>query len=147
VICSLISLVPLATIGAGICWVLKRHAVYVTYKKTTGEIIKLETKMENKYDVGGEISYYPRIVYSDENDEPHVFQSKVGSNPPIGRVGARVDLLFNPRNPEDVIIDSFFFKWFGPAAVLVLGFVLLAMASTVCAILISAEYKRRKPET
>jgi len=144
VICLLISLIPLGTIGAGVYWTLKRHAVFATYQKTTGEILKLDTKKENQFDVGGQVSYYPHIVYSDDSSEAHVLVSKVGSNPPIGRVGQRLDLLFNPRNPEDAVIDSFFFKWFGPTVVLVLGFVLLALVSVVSVILVANEHKGRK---
>lgn len=144
VICTLLSLIPLGTIGAGVYWTLKRHGVYATYHKTQGEIIKLNSKKESKYDVGGEVSFYPRIAYSDDNNEVHVFESKIGSNPPIGRVGERVDLLFNPRNPADVVIDSFFFKWFGPTVVLILGFVLLAIVSISSAVTISNAYKRQK---
>jgi hypothetical protein len=143
-ICALISLIPLAIIGAGVCWALKRHAVYTTYKKTKGEILKLETKRENRMDVAGQTSYYPRIVYSDENDQAHVFTSKVGSNPPIGREGERINLLVNPSNPKDVVIDTFFFKWFGPTVVSVIGLVLLLAVGGVSAAIIAGQYKQRK---
>jgi hypothetical protein len=146
VICSLISLIPLAIIGAGVYWAFKRHAVYATYTTTQGEILKLETKRENKMDVAGQVSYYPRIVYSDDNDEAHVFTSKIGSNPPMGRVGERIDLLVNPKNPKDVVIDTFFFKWFGPTAVSVIGLVLLIAVGGVSAAIIAGQYKRGKQE-
>jgi hypothetical protein len=144
VICSLISLLPLAVIGVGAFWALKRHAVYATYKKTQGEILKLETRRENKYDVAGETSYYPRIVYSDENDEAHVFVSKVGSNPAMGKVGERVDLLVNPSNPKDVLIDTFFFKWFGPTVVSVIGLVLLMVIGGIGVAIFKGQYKQSR---
>jgi hypothetical protein len=142
VICSLISLIPIATIGVGMYWAFKRHVVYATYNKTKGEILKLETKRENKYDVAGPVSYYPKIVYSDDKDQAHVFISKVGSNPAIGKVGERLDLLVNPENPKDVVIDRFFFKWFGPTAVSVVGLILLITIGGVGAAIVRGQ--RRK---
>ena len=144
IICSLVCLIPMATIGGGIYWAVKNYVTYKTYKKTKGEILKLDNKRENKYDVAGAVSYYPKIVYSDDNNQVHVFESKIGSNPPIGRVGERLDILFNPENPKDVVIDSFFYKWFGPTVVSVVGLILLTVVGGISAVVIRNQYKQRK---
>ncbi|MFH0813636.1 MAG: DUF3592 domain-containing protein [Pseudomonadota bacterium] len=142
IICVLISLIPIGIIGGGAYWAFKRNSRFERYKNVKGEIIALDKKKKDKYDASSNVVYYPKIRYYDENNEVHVFEPKVGSNPPIGRLYERVDLLINPENPENVVIDSFFYKWFGPTVVLIIGFIILTFVIIVSVGVILNERKR-----
>lgn len=144
VICALVSLIPIGIIGAGACWVVQKQARFETYKKVKGEIISLDTKREGKYDVVNDAAYYPKIGYADDHNEMHVIALKIGSNPPLGKVGERIDLLVNPQKPDDAVINSFMYKWFGPTVILIIGFLLLTVVSIVSAHLIIREQKQGK---
>ena len=47
------------------------------------------------------------------------FTGSVGSSPAAFEVGEAVAVLYDPADPQDARIDSFFQLWFGP---LILGF-------------------------
>ena len=144
IICALVSLIPIGIIGGGICWTVLRTVKFEKYKAIKGEIVELDTKKKGKFDVAGDVAYYPKIIYYDDNNEPHELVLKIGSNPPIGPKWSRIDLLVNPENPEDVVIDSYFYKWFGPTVILIIGFVLLAFVGIVSLTVIINKRKRKK---
>jgi len=52
--------------------------------------------------------------------------------------------LFNPRNPEDVIVDSFLSKWWGPFIVCAIGLFILIIVIVVSAGAIFNEKKQKK---
>ena len=140
----LLSFLPIGIIGCGIYWAAKKSAVYEKYVKVEGDVIELDKKKMS--DGVGSAAYYPRIRYYDSRNQEHVFESKIGSNPPRLRVGERVDLLVNPKNPEDVVIDSFFHKWFGPTVVFIIGFITLILVIAASVRVIRSEYKRDRGE-
>jgi len=145
IICVLVLLIPMGIISGGIYWFAKRDARLTKYKKIKGEIIELNTK-KDMYNPAHETAYYPKIMYYDDNDEVHEFELKVGSNPPLGRVGEKIKLLVNPENPEDVVIDSFMYKWFGPMLVCIIGFIIFTFVSIVSVTVILNQHKQRKSE-
>ena len=146
----LLSFLPIGIIGCGIYWAAKKSAVYEKYIKAEGDVIELDKKGKDMSDGVGSVAYYPRIRYYDSRNQEHVFESKIGSNPPRLRVGEsvgeKVDLLVNPKNPEDVVIDSFFHKWFGPTVVFIIGFITLILVIAASVRVISSECKRDRWE-
>ena len=142
----LLSFLPIGIIGCGIYWAAKKSAVYEKYVKVEGDVIELDKMKKDMSDGLGSVAYYPRIRYYDSKNEEHVFESRIGSNPPRLRVGERVDLLVNPKNPEDVVIDSFFHKWFGPTVVFIIGFITLILVIVASVRAIRSEYKRNRGE-
>lgn len=51
---------------------------------------------------------------------PVQFQSEVSSSPPAWRAGEPVQVLFDPNDPTQAVIDSFWVRWLVPV---LLGFV------------------------
>jgi len=80
---------------------------------TTGTVIEL--LQERSTSSGGSTSYayYPWIRFETEDGRSIVFKSAVGSNPPSYRVGEEVSVLFDPDNPYNAKINSFFSVWLG----------------------------------
>ena len=122
-------LIPWGIIFAGVFWGGTRAEKLSQYRPVTGEVIELTKTLKDPInrspdDTLGSPVYYPKILYYDDHNEPHTFQSKVGLNPPPA-IGEKVSLLVNPENPEEVIVNSFIYKWLGPFLVCIVGWVLL----------------------
>ncbi len=61
----------------------------------------------------------PVVAFTGPNG-PVEFQSSIGSSPPAFRVGEPVTVLFDPSQPTNAQLDSFWDKWLLPG---VLGFI------------------------
>lgn len=59
-------------------------------------------------------SYYPIIRFRTVKGNEVVFTDREGSYPPKYEVGDVVDVLYNPENPQDAIINSWMSIWMGP---------------------------------
>lgn len=68
-----------------------------------GEVIALETSVDSD----GDTTYRPRVAFTDEAGQRHVFVGRIGSSPPSFVRGEAVDVIYDPANPERAIIDSF----------------------------------------
>jgi len=88
--------------------------------------------------------YYPKVKYYDDNGEPYTFEFKIGSERYPGGMGEEIDLLFNTKHPEDVIVDSFLSKWLGPVIVCTVGLFILIIAIIVTAVSVLKERKQDK---
>ncbi len=56
-------------------------------------------------------TYHPVVQFRAENGVAVTFRSSVGSNPPSYRVGEPVGVYYNPANPQDARVNSFFSLW------------------------------------
>ena len=119
----LLALIPMIIIGGGIYWAAQKHARFAKCQKVKGQIIAL-IKKKDMFDREQDVVYYPRIRYYAEGRE-HEVELKTGSRHPLGKVGEKVDLLVNPENPQDIVVDSFMRKWLGPMTVCIIGFIIL----------------------
>jgi hypothetical protein len=54
---------------------------------------------------------FPVVEFETESGRLVEFQSSVGSNPPMYRVGQRVSVLYDPDDPKQASIDSFVSRW------------------------------------
>jgi hypothetical protein len=54
--------------------------------------------------------YYPTIQYYDDNGGVYTVELKNGSESYLGVINEEVDLFFNPKHTEDVIVDSLLSK-------------------------------------
>ena len=65
------------------------------------------------------ITYKPMVEFKTINDQFITFTSSTSSNPPSYHTGEEVEVLYDPNNPNDAKISSFFSLW-GLATVLFL---------------------------
>lgn len=82
----------------------------------------------------GKRTYYsPVIEFKDAGGLDRKFYSSVGSYPPSHHVGESVALIYDPADPNNAAIDSFFYKWLLPAATGATGtiYLLLGIAGLV----------------
>jgi hypothetical protein len=140
----LVSLMPMGIIGGGLYWAFNKNATFEKYKHTKGVIIKINEDKLFDYPYQKRNFYYPTIQYFDDNGESYTFNLKNESESYSDELGKKVDLLFNPRNPEDVIVDSFLSKWFGPVLVCTVGFFIWIIIIIVSVVVFLKEKKQEK---
>jgi hypothetical protein len=81
-----------------------------------GRVVELKgTKGENGS------TYYPVFAYSDASGTQRQGQANVSSNPPSYSPGDTISLLYDPANPGDVRVNSFWPLWFGPTICAIVG--------------------------
>lgn len=77
-------------------------------ERATGTIVKLSFSRRASFgtvtSTGG--SLYPTVRFTTADGREVTAQSHVGSNPPPGKVGDTVGVLYDPRNPERVRVDT-----------------------------------------
>jgi uncharacterized protein YxeA len=144
IIFILVSLIPIGIIGGGLYWAVNKNATFEKYKHTKGEIIKINEDKLFDYPFRKRNFYYPTIRYYDDNGENYTFELKKGPELYPGEIGEEVNLLFNPRHPEDAIVDSFLSKWFGPLMVCTVGLFVLIIVLIVSAVVLLKEKKQDK---
>ena len=71
-------------------------------------------------DQEGHLSYYPVVSFRAKNGQRVEFQVRTGGSS-RGPLGERVAVLYDPRNPHEAAINSFFSLWFTPLLLLALG--------------------------
>lgn len=62
-------------------------------------------------------SYRPVVEFVLPESAPVRFTSWVGSNPPAFDVGEQVRVRYNPDNPQDAVIDTYWQIWFVPTLI------------------------------
>jgi hypothetical protein len=121
------------TVGLGSC--MLRGALFLFYRTivfvnrataTTGTVIEHKvTVSSSNSNRGGSTtttSYRPVVQFQTPQGGRVRFVSKTGDNSPGKRpVGAEVPVLFNPNDPSDAEIHSFFDIWFGAIFLFVFG--------------------------
>jgi hypothetical protein len=68
--------------------------------------------------------YYPVLRYRTQQGATKEVVSSVGSNPPRYKEGDSVVVLYDPAQPGDVRIHSFFNVWMGPLVLGLLGVIM-----------------------
>lgn len=85
----------------------------------TGTVVDFHSYVSNN-DNSSTTMYSPIFEYEYEGKK-YTFESNSGSNVKAYDVGERIDILVNPENPADVLVNSFMEKWFVPALLGFLG--------------------------
>jgi hypothetical protein len=80
-----------------------------SFEQINGTVIKMREVESN--DNSG-VTYAPIIGYS-VNGKKFVHESGHSSDPPAYKVGDKVAMRYNAKDPDDVFIDTFWGKWWG----------------------------------
>ncbi|MGQ9926034.1 MAG: DUF3592 domain-containing protein [Chloroflexaceae bacterium] len=104
----------------GVYWGVQTKERKAVMVSATGKVVKMVSDSEDLS--------YAVVQFRTSQEETISFQSQMRSNPPAYRVGDKVAVLYNPENPQDAVIDSFWELWFGPALVCGIGGFLILIA-------------------
>lgn len=89
---------------------------------TQGTVVELQPVRSHK-----STTYKPVVDFIDVKGVKIEFASGSSSNPPSYEVGEKVEVLYNPKEPQDAKIKSFFSLWMGPLIVGIVGAVFFAV--------------------
>jgi hypothetical protein len=115
-------LVGLGQLGGAAFLVVDTRRDIAVAEKADGTVIDLI----GHRDSDGDTMYYPRVRYVTRSGSPVEFTGSIGSSPPAFDVGEVVGVLYDPAEPEEARINSFFQLWF---AALILGGIGLVFAA------------------
>ncbi len=96
-------------------------------EKADGVIVRLEEEADDDDDDDDDsVMYRPVYTFTDAAGNEHTVRSDTSSDSPQYDVGDRVKVLYDPADPTDAVLDSFFDVWGLTLALCALGFVLTA---------------------
>jgi len=77
-----------------------------SWQHVDAEVVDVVTKRQ-----GGKYSHYPVFRFRDDSGEQHTYQANMGTNPPSWEVGDVAKIYYNPDNPSEVLVDTFWQKY------------------------------------
>lgn len=102
-------------VGAGICaaFVAQSHS---SDSHADGTVVELVPSG------GGSSSRYRARVEFATSAGTHIrFLSSISSNPPPAKVGEHIDVRYDPENPHDATINTYWQVWFLPTLLAIIG--------------------------
>lgn len=81
---------------------------------TQGTVIDLEKRISKDSDGYSYALYYPIIKFTANSGKVTQFEANSGSYPPAYTKGKKVEIIYNPQEPESAMINSGFDSWFLP---------------------------------
>jgi hypothetical protein len=102
-------------LAGGIFWAVQVNNFLASAQTTPGEIVEIRSHLDRE----GDRMYQPVLRFRLEGREYRVVDPVSTSWQP--EVGARVDVLVDPSNPEKAALASFWRQWLGPIIVLSIG--------------------------
>lgn len=118
-----------ALMVAGTLWFGWRGVRLTTQgESTTGQVIELEESSDGD---GGCCVYSPIIEFTTPEGRTVRFEGSNASDPPAYRLGQEVAVLYNPQDPDDSAINSFYELWLMPAILLPVDLMLFVVLNWV----------------
>lgn len=105
----------------GIIMGLNTRSFVSTAIPTQGVVIDVVKRSSTDSKGRSSSVYYPVVKFTTPSGEPTVFESNLGTYPPQFRKGNEVELLYNPQQPDSVMINSWMDLWFLPVMFTSLG--------------------------
>ncbi len=126
-------LIGLGLFIGGAFWGKQRADFIASATKTTGKVIEMRPSTSD-----GSTTYAPVVSYQfNVQQTPAVFTHGVSSSPPSWHTGDKVNVLYNPKDENDAMIDDGLWNWAGPGILALVGFILFSSG-------FSASLKKKK---
>ncbi|MFT5521938.1 MAG: hypothetical protein ACI9IA_002544 [Enterobacterales bacterium] len=108
------------SIGGGY-WTKQRADFLNRAEQSIGQVVEMESSTSD-----GSTVYYPIVKYRySVTGEDIQFRHQVGSSHPSWKRGDKVNVLYDPNDKTNALIDDGWFNWFGPGLLLLIGVVFL----------------------
>ncbi len=105
-------LASVALLFVAIAWGVRSYTVSRTWIPVRGEVVSLVSSQDSD----GSTTYAPIVEYHTGSELPRRFQHTVSSGGLLANeIGDRVDVLYDPDDPDHAIISSTMGLWLGPA--------------------------------
>jgi Protein of unknown function (DUF3592) len=114
-----------ASLAAGVVFIIVGAVLLVftvrfvaDAERATGTVVDLDRRRSSS---DGALLFYPVVRFTTANGEAIEFVDSTGSRPPLETPGDRVEVLYDPDDPNDAELSGIFHVWLVPAGLLVLG--------------------------
>ncbi|MFN4147700.1 MAG: DUF3592 domain-containing protein [Runella sp.] len=92
-----------------IAWfIYQNQREFLTTAKTAEGVVKQLMFSSSRKSRG---TYHPLVEFQTPDGQIHSFRSETGSNPAAYEVGERVEVKYDPRNPSQAKLNSFWDLW------------------------------------
>lgn len=113
IIGGIFGLVGVVMLGVGVTWAVSTAAFQASAERTDGTVVAL-TEHTSTNNLGRRsTSWYPTVAYTVDGRQ-YEFESSVGSNPPTYAEGDTVPVAYDPADPSDAQIATFWSAYLGP---------------------------------
>lgn len=109
------SLIGAGLLAGAIYLYVDKQAFLEKAETTQGTVIEMIPKRSKD-----STTYSPVVSFTTKSGQTITYTSSTSSNPPSYDVGEKVEIFYDPANPNDAEINGFFSLWLG---VLILGFI------------------------
>lgn len=106
----------LLLVGGAIAFVHTKRFVSGS-ERATGTVIDLSSRTDSD----GTVTYHPVVRFTTAKGRTVQFVSDSGSSPATKSEGDRVEVLYDPDDPQDAKLSGFFDLWLWPLAFGALG--------------------------
>jgi len=76
-------------------------------------------------------SLFPVVTYTTRENHEIKFVSSFGSTPAKYKIGEKVTVLYDPRDPNEAQIEGYMEQWFAPTVLMGMSFIFLAIGAGV----------------
>lgn len=121
----IILLPTLGVIGLGVFFYFEACAFEHRSVSCLGKVVALQSSQGEN----GTTLYTPSFTYTDAAGVVRQGRSNSATNPPAYAIGGPISLRYDPKNPSDVRVDSFWSIWLGPMICTLLTIPFLLFAS------------------
>jgi uncharacterized protein DUF3592 len=131
IIGGIFGLVGVVMLGVGVAWAVSTAAFQASAEQTDGTVVALTERTSTSTSSGRRSSaWYPTVEYAVDGRR-YSFDSNVGANPPAYAQGDTVPVAYDPANPSDAQIATFWSAYLGPMIVGGLGIVFTPLGTVL----------------
>jgi hypothetical protein len=123
-------LLSVMLLGGGLKVLLDGRRFLATAVEARGVVVDVAKVREYDSDAGagGYVTrLYPVVEFVTAREQVVRYQPPVGSNPPDYRVGGPLMVLYDPANPQHVVLDTWDELWKEGVVILAVGLVLMVI--------------------
>ncbi|MGN8077925.1 DUF3592 domain-containing protein [Variovorax sp. 22077] len=135
-----------ALVLCAVAWLLHHNTAsfIASASRTQGEVMRLlYVESSERHESGG--TWKPLVRFRAPSGEIIEFAPSSSSSPPAYKVGEKVDVFFDPNDPQDAMLDGFFSLWGGALITGGLGLVFLLVTAVLLFVPATAPARRRRP--
>jgi len=134
-----------AVVLCAVAWLLHHNTAsfIASASRTQGEVMRLLYVESSKRNESG--TWKPLVRFTAPSGEIIEFAPSSSSSPPGYEVGEKVDVFFDPNDPQDAMLDGFFSLWGGALITGGLGLVFLLMTAMLLFVPATGPARRRRP--
>ncbi len=119
-------LVGVVMLGVGVVWAVFTMNFLAAAERTEGTVVALDGRMSS----GSGRVWYPTVEYTVDG-RVYSFDSRVGSSPPAFDEGDTVRVAYEPTDPSDAQIVTFWSTYLGPTLFGAFGTVFASIGAAV----------------